>query len=125
MKKIGFGGVAEATTWKGDATLAPAVGPDTVKGKSLVPVPQAAVDGLAAVGAGKLPVLAVHVMGTGGVDGNEGAGLGVGVGVGVGVVVMVFELEPQPASIRLRTTKMDVPYNARKLRTGSERKTAP
>jgi len=69
MKKIEFVGVAEATTLIGDVTLAPAVGCETVSGKSSDPVPQSAAAGSAAVGAGNLLLLADHVIATGGVDG--------------------------------------------------------
>jgi hypothetical protein len=64
MKKIGFVGVADATTLIGDVTLAPSVGLDTVNGKSFEPA-----GGAVATGAGRLLVLADHVIGTGGVDG--------------------------------------------------------
>jgi hypothetical protein len=69
MKKIGFVGLAEATTFIGEVTLAPAVGLETVRGKSFDPVPQAEVAGSCAMGAGRLLVLADHVIATGGVDG--------------------------------------------------------
>lgn len=69
MKKIGFFGVAEATTLIGDVTLAPAPGLEIVRGKLLEPLPQSAVTGFWAVGAGKLLLLADHVMGTGAVEG--------------------------------------------------------
>jgi hypothetical protein len=122
---MGFAGLAFAVTLNGEVTLAPAVGPDTVKGKSFEPVPQAAVDGSSAVGAGKLLVLAVQVIGTGGVDGNEGDGVGVGVGVGVGLgVVVIEELPPQPASNRFNTTRMDIPNNTRDLQNQGEGETA-
>jgi hypothetical protein len=45
MKKMGFFGVADATTLKGDVRLWLAVGLATVSGKSSEPVPQAAVEG--------------------------------------------------------------------------------
>jgi hypothetical protein len=64
MKKIGFVGVAEATTVKGDVTLAPAVGLETVNGKSFEPA-----GGGVAVWAGSRLVPGVHQIGTGGVDG--------------------------------------------------------
>ncbi|HZW80241.1 MAG TPA: hypothetical protein VFF50_07210 [Candidatus Deferrimicrobiaceae bacterium] len=69
MKKIGFFGVAEATTLIGDVTLALAVGLETVRGKLFEPLPQSAVAGFWAVGAGKLLLLADHEMGTGAVEG--------------------------------------------------------
>jgi hypothetical protein len=69
MKKIGFFGIAEATTLIGDVTPAPALGLEIVRGKLLEPLPQSAVTGFWAVGAGKLLLLADHVMGTGAVEG--------------------------------------------------------
>ena len=72
MKKIGFLGVAEATTLIGDVTLALATGFETVKGKSLDPAPHAVLEGFCAVGAGKALLLGDQLMGTGGVDGNDG-----------------------------------------------------
>ena len=102
MKKIGFGGVAEATTLKGEVTLAPAAGLDTVSGKSFEPVAQAVVDGSSAVGAGNRLVLGDQLIVTGGVDGKNGGGDDGG-GVGVGGGVMFFEVPPQPARARLRT----------------------
>ena len=72
MKKIGLVGVAEATTFIGEVTLAAAAGLVTVSGKSFDPAPQSDVAGSCAVGAGRLLVLGDQVMGTGGVDGYEG-----------------------------------------------------
>jgi hypothetical protein len=69
MKKIGFVGLAEATTLNGEVTVAPVLGLVTVRGKSVDPVPQAEVAGSSAVGAGKTLELAVHVIDTGAVDG--------------------------------------------------------
>ena len=69
---MGFLGVAEATTLIGDVTLVLSVGFETVKGKSLDPEPQAVLEGSCAVGAGRVLVLGDQVMGTGGVDGNDG-----------------------------------------------------
>jgi hypothetical protein len=45
MKKIGFFGVADATTLIGDVTLAPALGLEIVRGKLFEPLPQSAVTG--------------------------------------------------------------------------------
>jgi hypothetical protein len=85
MKKIGFVGVAEATTLIGDVRVTFADGLETVSGKSLDPLPQPASSGATAVGAGSGLVEGDHVIGTGGVEGYVGDdGLGVGVGVGVG-----------------------------------------
>ena len=64
---MGFFGVAEAATLKGEVTLAPSVGLEIVSGKSFEPA-----GGGVAVGAGSLLVLGDHVIGTGGVDGKEG-----------------------------------------------------
>jgi hypothetical protein len=65
MKKIGFVGVADATTLIGDVTLAPAVGFEIVNGKSFDPA-----GGGVASGAGNCWLFpGVHVIGTGGVDG--------------------------------------------------------
>ena len=112
MKKIGLGGVAEATTLIGEVTLAPDDGLDTVSGKSFDPAPQADVEGLSAVGAGNKVVLGDQLMATGGVEGNElGGGVGVGVGVGVGGGVMFFEVPPQPASMRLNTSRQTASNN--------------
>ena len=69
MKKMGFFGVAEATTLTGEVMLAPAVGFETVKGKSFDPLPQAESAGFSAIGAGSALVLGDHVIGTGGVEG--------------------------------------------------------
>ena len=107
MKKIGLFGVAVATTLIGDVRLAPAVGLETVRGKSFDPVPQSTVDGSCAAGAGKLLVLGVQLMETGGVEGYEGCvgggvGLGMGVGAGAGDV---FESLPQPDKIRLSVNR--------------------
>jgi len=64
MKKIGFFGVADATTLIGDVILDPSVGLEMVSGKSFEPA-----GGAVAGGAGRLLVLGDHVIGTGGVDG--------------------------------------------------------
>jgi len=112
MKKIGFVGVADATTLIGDVTLAPSVGFEIVNGKSFEPA-----GGGVATGAGRLLLLADHVIGTGGVDGYEGGGVvggGVGVGVGVGllgvvVVLMLFEVPLHPAIDKLTANRADIP----------------
>ena len=65
MKKIGFVGVAEATTVRGEVTVAPVVGLEIVRGKSSDPLG----GGTCAGGAGRGLVCGVHVMGTGGVEG--------------------------------------------------------
>jgi hypothetical protein len=120
MKKIGFFGVADATTLIGDVTLVPSTGLEIVNGKSFEPA-----GGGVASGAGSCWLLpGVHVMGTGGVDGYEGGGVvggvgvgvgaGVGVGVGVGVVgveveLMLFEVPLHPAIDKLTTNRADIP----------------
>ncbi|MGA2354128.1 MAG: hypothetical protein ABSG02_06505 [Terriglobales bacterium] len=65
MKKIGFFGVAEATTLMGEVRLTPLVGLETVSGKSSDGVG----GGTWAGGAGRGLVLGDHVIGTGGTDG--------------------------------------------------------
>jgi hypothetical protein len=102
MKKMGFFGVAEAITLIGDETLAPSIGLATLRGKSFEPLPQSAVAGSCATGAGRSLVLGDHVIGTGGVDGNEGW-------AGAGVEVVVFELAPHPKSARLAAMKTSNP----------------
>jgi hypothetical protein len=114
MKKVGFGGVAEATTLKGEVTLAPAAGLDTVSGKSFDPAPHAVVGGLSAVGAGNKLVLGDQLIATGGVDGNDGGGDDGG-GVGVGGGVMVFVVPPQLASMRPSISRHTTPQKNRRL----------
>ena len=65
MKKMGFFGVAEATTFSGEVTVAPSVGLEIESGKSLEP----AGGGACAGGAGSGLVDGLQVMGTGGVEG--------------------------------------------------------
>jgi hypothetical protein len=65
MKKIGFFGVAVATTLMGEVRLTPAVGLETVNGKSVDGVG----GGTCAGGAGSGLVLGDQVMGTGGTEG--------------------------------------------------------
>ena len=83
MKKIGFLGVAEATTVTGEVVVAPSVGLEIVRGKSL----EAPGGGCCAGGAGSGLDWGDQVTGTGGVDGlvgwDGGAGDGVVVVVGV------------------------------------------
>jgi len=73
MKKIGFVGLAVATTLTGEATLDWSVGFETVRGKSFDPPGsggvQVDVGGSHAGGAGSRLVLGDHVIGTGGVEG--------------------------------------------------------
>jgi hypothetical protein len=69
MKKIGSVGFADATTLKGEVTLAPAVGLETVSGKSFDPDPQLFAAGSSAVGAGSTLVVEDQLIGTGAVDG--------------------------------------------------------
>jgi hypothetical protein len=61
-----------ATTVIGEVTLSPAVGFETVSGKSFDPLPQSEVPGSCAVGAGSRLLVADQVIGTGGVEGYEG-----------------------------------------------------
>ncbi len=65
MKKIGFFGVAEATTLSGEVDVVPSVGLEIVRGKSLEP----AGGGTCAGGAGRGLEDGDQVIGTGGVDG--------------------------------------------------------
>jgi hypothetical protein len=67
MKKIGFVGVADATRFTGDVTVAFAEGLETVNGKSLEPVQVGKV--VVASGAGRGLVDGDHVIETGGTDG--------------------------------------------------------
>jgi hypothetical protein len=106
MKKMGFFGVAEATTLMGEVMLDAAVGFETVNGKSFDPAPQAEFAGSCAIGAGSVLVLGDHVMGAGGVEGKEGCD---GVGVGAGVVGVGVLGVPQPDTTELKTIKSNVP----------------
>jgi hypothetical protein len=65
MKKMGFLGLAEATTLMGEVTVPPSVGLEMVSGKSLDP----GGGGTSAEGAGNGLVCGDHVIGTGGVEG--------------------------------------------------------
>lgn len=65
MKKIGFFGVALATTFMGDVTVALSTGLETVSGKSFEP----AGGGTCAGGAGKGLLCGDQVIATGGVEG--------------------------------------------------------
>src|SRR5437588_12192636 len=93
---MGFFGVALATTFIGEVTLAFATGLATLSGKSFDPFFQGAVVSSSAGGAGVVKSLeGDHVMGSGGMEGKFGcAGAG---GVGIGVVVL---LVPVPQEIR-------------------------
>jgi hypothetical protein len=114
MKKMGFFGVAEATTFIGEVTLAFATGFETVSGKSSEPVPHAAFAGSCAVGAGKSLLPGVQLIDTGGVEGYEGCAGVVGVvglvGV-VGVVDDMFETELHPVNRKAIEIKTDTPNN--------------
>lgn len=94
MKKIGFFGLAEATTVNGEVAVAPSDGLEIVSGKSF----EAAGGGTCAGGAGSGLVCGDHVIGTGGVEGTVGGG---GLPVGDVVVVVFGALLPQPARTRL------------------------
>jgi hypothetical protein len=73
MKKIGFLGVAEATTVTGEVVVTPVDGLEMVSGKSLE-----ALGGAVAGGAGSGLDDGDHVMGTGGEEGELGWEGGVG-----------------------------------------------
>jgi hypothetical protein len=96
IKKIGFFGVAVATTFKGEVTVELAVGLETLRGKSLEPFFQGAVVSSSAGGAGNWLEAGLetgHVICSGGMEGKFGWG-----GGGGGVVVLDFE-EPVPHAI--------------------------
>lgn len=96
MKKIGFVGVAEATTFNGDVNEPPVVGLVTVSGKSLEP----GGGGIWAGGAGSGLVCGDHEIVTGGVDGYVGC-------EGVVVVVAVeVALVPHPLALEITTISM-------------------
>src|SRR4030088_2676207 len=105
MKKIGFFGLAEATTMAGEVTVAPSDGLEIVSGKSF----EAVGGGTCAGGAGSGLVCGDHVIGTGGVDGaGDGGGLpvgGVGLLFGGGIIVAFGALVPQPASTSVTPPK--------------------
>jgi hypothetical protein len=69
MKKIGFVGVADATTWIGDVIVVPLVGLDTVSEKSVAPLAQSVPCGGTAVGAGNGLDDGLQVIATGGTEG--------------------------------------------------------
>ncbi|HEV3512533.1 MAG TPA: hypothetical protein VGS05_12575 [Candidatus Sulfotelmatobacter sp.] len=72
MKKIGFFGVADATTFKGEVTVAFDVGLETLRGKSLEPPFHGAVVSSSAGGAGYWLAAGLdmgHVIASGGMDG--------------------------------------------------------
>jgi hypothetical protein len=68
MKKMGFFGLADATTVAGEVTVPPSEGLEIESGKSLEPLG----GGTCAGGAGKGLVCGDHVIGTGGTDGELG-----------------------------------------------------
>jgi hypothetical protein len=68
MKKIGFLGVADATTVTGEVTVPPSVGLEMVSGKSS----EALGGGVCAGGAGSGLLEGDQLIGTGGVDGLLG-----------------------------------------------------
>lgn len=95
MKKIGFFGVAVATTLTGDVSDVPSTGFEIVKGKSFDP----AGGGTCAGGAGSGLVCGDHVIATGGVDGYDGL-----VGCdGVGADTVFDVLLPHPLEIKVKT----------------------
>jgi hypothetical protein len=65
IKKIGFLGLADATTVAGEVTVPPSLGLEIVSGKSFEPLG----GGTSAGGAGNGLVCGDHVIGTGGTDG--------------------------------------------------------
>jgi hypothetical protein len=85
MKKMGFLGVAEATTVTGEVVVVPFIGLEIVRGKSF----EAPGGGCCAGGAGRGLDWGDQVIGTGGVDGLVGCDGGAGDGDGVVVVVGV------------------------------------
>ena len=95
---MGLVGVAEATTFAGELTVAPLLGLETVSGKAI----PGAGGGSGARGAGK-GLAGVHI----GVPEGEGPGVAVGLGTGVGIgvgdgvgppAICVLETPPHPAS---------------------------
>ncbi len=96
---MGFFGEAEAITFKGDVTVDPSIGLETLSGKSLEGVG----GGTCAGGAGKGLVEGVQVMGTAGAKGRFGWG--------GGVVVLALP-EPHPANTAVAATN----ENARTMR---------
>jgi len=99
---MGFFGVAVATTFMGDATLAPSVGLDTVRGKSLEPFGYGGVQGdsagIHAGGAGSELFEGDQLIGTGGVEGYEGW-LG---------ATAILEFVPQEARARLNDVRKTI-----------------
>ncbi len=79
---MGCFGDAVATTFAGEVTVAPSVGFEIDSGKSLEPPASGGahveVGGVHAGGAGSGLVLGLQVMGTGGVEGEDGCGEGGG-----------------------------------------------
>jgi hypothetical protein len=101
MKKMGFFGVAAATTFRGDVTVEFDVGFETLRGKSLEPFFQGAVVSSSAVGAGsglEAGLEMGHVMGSGGMEGKFGCG-----GAGGGPGMLDFE-EPVPHAVQIPAT---------------------
>src|SRR6201988_4019114 len=109
MKKMGFFGVAVATTFIGEVVVALLRGLETLSGKSFDPLGsggvQVEVGGSQAGGAGNKLVLGDHVIGTGGVDGYDGCAGGAEVVGGGAVVVVVLELVPQPTRARVNRVR--------------------
>jgi|SRR5215471_3463145 len=105
---MGFFGVAEATTFKGDVRLLPSVGFEIVSGKSFEP----AGGGTCAGGAGSLLVDGDHVIGTGGVEGYPGCG---------GVVPDVVLLLPHAVAKEMTTvTNTEKSVSFRTLGSGPQ-----
>lgn len=113
ISKIGFEGMAKATTLAGEFTVAPLPGLEMVSGNG----DATGGGGSCAGGAGSELVCGDHVGGVGvgvgevfGVGDGEGVGVGAGVGVGVGDIgvgvgvgekVMLEAPPPHPATSRL------------------------
>lgn len=101
MKKMGFLGVALATTFIGDVTLALAVGFETLKGKSFDPFFQGAVLSSSAGGAGSGLLDGDHVMASGGMEGKLGCEGAAG--------VCLEEFVPQ--ELRMESPASSKPHN--------------
>lgn len=102
MKKMGFFGVAFATTFNGEVTFAFATGLETVNGKSFDPFFQGAVVSSSAGGAGVVKSLdGDHVIGSGGIDGKLGCAGAEG-GTGFFVVPVPQEIR---RAIAVKSTK--------------------
>lgn len=119
MKKIGFLGLALATTFKGDVTVEFAVGFETVNGKSFEPFFHGAVLSFSAGGAGTVGSAdGVQVMLSGGIDGK----LGCEGFVGAGLLFVVFMLAPHPVHIGMAMVME--PMSSKQVRRPVQRRRA-